>query len=27
VNTSGSLVKSAVAAPAPTTTSGGSAWG
>ena len=27
VNTSGGLVKSAVAAPTPTTTSGGSAWG
>ena len=27
VNTSGALVKSAVAAPAPTTTSGGTAWG
>ena len=27
VNTSGALVKSAVAAPTPTTTSGGSAWG
>jgi hypothetical protein len=27
VNTRGGLVKSAVAAPTPTTTSGGTAWG